>query len=113
MKELHNGSRKITKIVFVLAIIIAVFFAGRLVVSLVYWNDARHIEQPLEPWMTIGYVARSYRVDRESLADTVPFAVQRGKRETLQNLSDAQKISLSELYAQIDVAIAQLRAAKP
>ncbi len=113
MNPVRNGSRKILKIIFVLAVLAALFFAGRLVLSLVYWNDARHIEQPLEPWMTIGYVARSYRVDRAELADAVPFEVRRGERETLQQLADHQNISLEQLYAQIDATLEQLRDAKP
>jgi hypothetical protein len=51
---------------FCLAMAVTLFFAVRLVVHAVYWD--RHQDMALEPWMTIGQIAQSYRIERDALA---------------------------------------------
>ncbi len=45
---------------FVLAAGVTLFFAVRFVASFLYWHDPAHIHEPVKPWMTIGYVAKSW-----------------------------------------------------
>jgi hypothetical protein len=52
-----------------LALLVTLFFAVRLVVHAVYWSQHRDAE--LADWMTIGYVAQSYDIERDNLARAV------------------------------------------
>lgn len=46
---------------FVLAVIFAVFFSARSIAFFFYWQN--HYQEPIEGWMTVRYIAHSYRVD--------------------------------------------------
>jgi hypothetical protein len=54
---------------FAFALFVTLFFAVRLVVHAVYWSQHRDAE--LAGWMTIGYVAQSYHIERDDLARAV------------------------------------------
>ena len=42
---------------FALALVLALFFAARFMTSAVYW--AGHQSEPVQAWMTVGYVGHS------------------------------------------------------
>ena len=91
-----------------LALAVAVFFAVRLVVFTVYWADPAHREQPLEGWMTPGYVANSYGVDRDDLRAALGLAP--GDRATLEEIAAARGVDLSVVLAEVEAALAGARA---
>ena len=47
------------------------FFAVRLVASWIYWNDPAHRDVEIAPWMTPRYVAHSWRLPPEVVAETL------------------------------------------
>ncbi|AHM05624.1 hypothetical protein roselon_03366 [Roseibacterium elongatum DSM 19469] len=102
-------------IAFGLALAVAVFFLIRLVVHTIYWADPAHRDQPLEGWMTPGYVARSYQVDGEVLRDAIglaPRTVPEG-RPTLSRIAAARGIPLEQLVAEIEAALVAAGAGPP
>ena len=46
-------------------------FAVRGVVFWVYWGDPARHEQAIEPWMTPGYIAHSWRVPRAVVVEAL------------------------------------------
>lgn len=93
-----------------LALGVAGFFAVRLTVFTLYWADPAHREQRIEGWMTPGYVARSWGIDRDVVLaalpplspDTLP-----GARPTLNDIAKATGIALPEVIAALETAIAK------
>ena len=100
---------------FVLASAVTLFFALRTVLFFAYWNDPAHRNQPLEGWMTIGYVAHSWRVpaDRLARALNLPPPPEDGTRPPLKRLAKERGESFESFSAEIEEKIRQLRAEGP
>lgn len=98
---------------FVLTTLIALFFATRFLISVLYWSDPAHRDQPLEGWMTIGYVAHSYDVPRDKLIEMLKLAPPEGKdrktRPNLEQIAEDRGQTFDALKAEIDAAILTLR----
>jgi hypothetical protein len=48
---------------FALATLVTLFFLVRLAVQAVYWSDPAHRNMVPQPWMTVGYIGRSWGLD--------------------------------------------------
>ena len=99
-------------IAMVLALGVALFFAVRLTVFTIYWADPAHRDQPIEGWMTPGYVARSHDVDQAVIRAALPDLPAAGTpaRQTLAQIAADADIPLPMLIAALTAAIAAARA---
>ncbi|HCL66615.1 MAG TPA: hypothetical protein DIC56_17605 [Rhizobium sp.] len=98
---------------FVGATLIALFFASRFLLSVLYWSDPAHRNQPLEGWMTIGYVAHSYDVSRDRLIESLGLRPpDKKERPTLERIAGERGQTLEAFETEIEAAIARLRAEK-
>lgn len=95
---------------FLLACAVTLFFAGRFTFYTVYW--ATHRELPVEPWMTVGYIARSWGFDPRALdaAAGLPPPEVRGHPQPLLEIARARGVPVAEVIAEIEAAIDSLRA---
>ncbi|GEO85649.1 MULTISPECIES: hypothetical protein [Alphaproteobacteria] len=102
---------------FLVTTLITLFFATRFLLSILYWSDPAHRNQPLEGWMTIGYVAHSYDVPRDRLMEILnlqPSDNQNKRaRPTLERIARDQGQSLDAFEIDVKAAIALLRAQEP
>ncbi len=80
------------------------FFAVRLLMFTVYWADPEHRGQPLEGWMTPGYVAHSYDLSPEVVRDALELDPGDEKRRTLAEIAKASDRTLEEIQRRIDEA---------
>ena len=98
---------------FVLACVVTLVFAGRFVTFTVYW--ATHREVPVEPWMTVGYVARSWGLDPMALdrAAGLPLLEELGRPQTLGEIAGNRGVPVDQVIAELEAAIATLRAGAP
>lgn len=87
---------------FVAALIVTLFFAGRLLLFTVYWADPDHRDQHLEGWMTPGYVAHSYDLSPEVVREVLELDAGGGKRRTLAEIAKASGMTLEEIQRRID-----------
>lgn len=94
---------------FVLASLGATFFAGRIVWNAVYW--AQHRQEPVQPWMTVGYVGHSWGLPpREIDARAgLPLPV-KGHPLTLQQIADQRGVPVAEIIALVEATVAQMQA---
>lgn len=93
-----------------LCLVAALGFAGRAAYLLHYWSDPAHQAQPLEPWMTPRYVARSYAVDPRALGAALGVRPDRGTRPTLGALAAERGLGFAAYAEQVRAVIAHLRA---
>ncbi len=91
-------------VAFLAALVVTVFFAARLLVFTVYWADPDHRGQPLEGWMTPGYVAHSYDLSSEVVRDALELDPGDGERRTLAEIATASGWTLKEIQRRIDEA---------
>lgn len=94
--------RKLAKIGFIIAALIFLLFISRLLFSIYYWSDKDRQYQPLEQWMTIGYIARSYGVDRLKLIDQFPYNLDQAKRKSLKEIAALNNVAVEEVIREIN-----------
>ena len=100
---------KVAASAFGVALIVALFFAVRLAYFMVYWSDPAHRNQPIEDWMTVGYVARSYNVPRDKLAAAIAVTPAPGQRRTLAEIARDRGVDSDTLKTELRQAIARLQ----
>jgi len=100
---------KLAATAFVAALILALFFAARLTYFMLYWSDPAHRNQPIEDWMTVSYVARSYDVPRDKLAAAIGLAPRPGQRRTLAEIAAERGVGTDALKTELRQAIARLQ----
>lgn len=95
---------------FLLACAVTLFFAGRFTVYTVYW--ATHQEVPVEPWMTVGYVARSWGLEPRALdAEAgMPVPEVKGHPQTLEEIARDRGVPVAEVIAEVEAAVGRMKA---
>jgi hypothetical protein len=102
--------RRVSLIAFVAACLLAGVFLFRFAVATVYWSDVSHLEQVPAPWMTPGYVARSWNVDPHEVATALgldPDAPPRGR--TLADIAEAQGVPTDVLIGELTTYLSDAR----
>lgn len=88
-------------------------FGTRFTVRLIYFSDPDHVQQPLEGWMTLGYVARSWEVPRQSLHDWLHLPPDTPRRATIREIADNMGLSPADLGARLLAKANSLHGSQP
>ncbi len=108
LRRLWTEHRLLT-LAFGLALALTLVFAARTVAFWVYWNDPARQEMAIEGWMTPGFVAHSWQVDRRVVGDAL--GLEPGSpRQTLAEIAAARGVPLAEIEAEVMAAIRAARA---
>src|SRR5205814_3989557 len=90
---------------FVLVVGVTGLFAVRTVRRAIYWHY--HQDEPIRPWMSIGYIAHSYRVPpwilRQALG--LPAKTNGPDRRPIREIAREQNVSVNEVIAILQDAI--------
>lgn len=95
---------------FALACAVTLFFSGSFVYHTVYW--ATHQNEVVRPWMTVGYVAKSWGLDGreiDALAG-LPLPEVKGRPQTLKEIAADRGVPVSDVIAEVEAAVTALRA---
>ena len=112
MRRLWRDHRLLT-IAFLLAGVLTTFFAVRLIASWIYWNDPAHRDVEIAGWMTPRYVAHSWRLPPEIVAETLDLGPPAGPPPTFADLAAERGVTVEDLATQIEAAAEAHRAARP
>lgn len=74
----------------ILAGVAACVFAVKLIIFTVYWMEPKHRLQPLEPWMTPGYVARAYDINPKQIISFLELPAEFDRPMTLEQIAMQQ-----------------------
>ncbi len=91
---------------FVLVVSFTGFFAVRTVRRATYWRS--HRDEPIRPWMSIGYISHSYHVPPHVLTEALGLPPQPDRRP-IRAIAREQNRPVSEVIAILQDAIAQAR----
>lgn len=96
---------------FLLASAVTLFFLVRMASSAIYWANPAHHNETVKPWMTAGYIARSWHVDPRMLdiLAGLPGPKDHGPW-TIRQAAEARGVEVSEVIAQVNRALAVLKA---
>lgn len=106
LTKLWRTNRWLT-ISFVLTLTLALVFIIRASVFFVYWQH--HEDEPVEGWMTIRYVAKSYRVSPKLLHDAIGLPETGPDHRPLIRIARERNQPLDQLTNQIIEAIEAAR----
>jgi len=95
-------------VAFLLAASFAGLFAVRAVRRAVYWSS--HRDEVIRPWMSVHYVARSYRVPPHVLYRAINLEPLPRDRRPLREVAREQNRAFEALAAELQNAIAEFRA---
>ena len=94
---------------FAIALSLTLFFAGRFVAQVIYWSDPARQEQEVEGWMTLRYVAKSWRLPARDLYEAAGLpAPLRGRPLTLDQLAKERGMPRDALIEEVKVGISRL-----
>jgi hypothetical protein len=96
---------------FLLSLLIAGLFAARTIRQARYWHH--HRDEQIRPWMSIHYIARSYRVPPRVLFDAIGLKPGPPDRRPLREIAAEQNRPVSELISELQTAIVRERAEHP
>jgi hypothetical protein len=101
----------IALIAFALVVTATGFFAVRTVRRAMFWRQ--HHDEVIRPWMSVPYVAHSYRVPPHVLYEALKIPPQPHDRRPLRQIAREQKRSVEEVTTVLREAIARERAIHP
>ena len=98
---------------FVLAAAVTLFFAVRFVASVLYWHDPAHIHEPVKPWMTIGYVAKSWGLRGPDIDAAAGLPKPKGGHPfTIHDIALQRGVPEAEIMKLVEDTVAMLVAAQ-
>jgi hypothetical protein len=112
MKKL-GGRGWLVVLAFLVVVSFTGFFASRTIRRAVYWHY--HQDEPIRPWMNLGYIAHSYNVPPWVLHQALGLPSQPGKpdRRPIREIARSQNRSVEEVIAILQNAIIHVRPPYP
>jgi hypothetical protein len=107
MKRLGRW-RWLIALAFLLAAAAAGLFAVRTARHALYWS--RHRDEAIRPWMSVPYVARSYRVPPPVLYRAIDLTPVPHDRRPLRDIALEKNRTVEELRVELERAVAEFRA---
>lgn len=92
---------------FCAAALITLFLAARTAAFYAYWSMHRAV--PIEDWMTIGYVARSWDVPPQTLRGALGLATEGHDRRSIARIAAERGVPAGMLIDDIEKAVADAR----
>jgi hypothetical protein len=101
----------IATLLLALALLAAGVFTVRSVTHAVYWRDPAHRAQPIEPWMTPGFIARSWHLPRGAVIEALhaPVPPPDGPMD-LEELAAFRGVPVETVIAEAEALVAPRRA---
>ncbi|MBN2630403.1 MAG: hypothetical protein JXR75_07670 [Rhodobacteraceae bacterium] len=101
----------ILTLTFALALALTLFFAVRFGVQVVYWSNPEHRNQQVQPWMTVGYIGKSWGLPAREIDALAGLpSPERGRPFTLEQIARDRGVPVAEVIAQVESALAVLLA---
>lgn len=100
----------VLSLAFALALGLSLFFAGQFVMRTIYWMNPEHHNQQVMPWMTVGYIGRSWGVDPRELDGEAGLPLPDGDPMTLQQIASERGVPVADVIAEVQAALLRLKA---
>ena len=87
---------------------LALFFLVKFAMGAIYW--AGHQREPVQPWMTIGYVAHSWDLKAREIDDRAGLPKPVDHPLTLQEIANQRGVPVADIVAQVEKTVAEMLA---
>lgn len=93
---------------FALASTLALWLLVHVVAGLIYWQA--HEDEPIEPWMTVGYIGRSWDLSPRAIDEAAGLPPpEDGRPFTLAEIARRRGVPVEVVIAEVEAALAELR----
>ena len=106
-----NWKQWLVLIAFVIVVGFTVSWGVRALTIAAYWQY--HEDEPIESWMTVGYVAHSYHVPPHVLFKSLGLPHKPPDSRPLSEIANEQDISIDDVRAKLTDAIIHARPPYP
>ena len=96
---------------FLVAVIVTGFFLVRTVRRAIYWHN--HRDEPIRAWMSVPYVAHSYRIPPHVLNKAIGLPEMQRDRRPLREIAREQNRPVETLIHELEEAIVHSRPPYP
>jgi len=94
---------------FVLAVAASLALVGRITYRAIYWSQ--HQQEPVQPWMTVGYVGRSWSLDPREIDARAGLPLpELGKPFTLEQIARDRGVPVSDVITLVEQTVAAMLA---
>ncbi|SLN35425.1 hypothetical protein [Roseisalinus antarcticus] len=93
---------------FLMSLAVALFFALRLLASVLFWSPPEL--QPIKPWMTVGIVARMHDYAPRALNAEAGFPRPDPRASTMAEIARARGVPVEAVIAELEAALSRLDA---
>lgn len=100
-------ANRLLAVALVLAVALSGFFGWRLVDRALYWSDPAHIHQRPAPWMTIGYLSRSWHMPPSELAQALDLPPDHPRGRNFSEIAADQGVPVSDVLDRLSARLAQ------
>jgi hypothetical protein len=100
---------KVLAAIFLVAVTLALGFATVMAVHAIRFRDHVVERQPVEPWMTIRYVARAWQVPPDEIGAALGVDRDTGKGRSLNEIAEMQGLTPEEAVAAVERVLAEKR----
>jgi hypothetical protein len=98
---------------FVLALVIALWFAARFVMDFLYFQDPNHVDVELEPWMTPRFIVMTYDLPRPLVFDLLGIQQGEERGQPMRDVAEDLGLTMEELTDLVRDAAQKYREAQP
>ena len=96
-------SNRLLVIAFAIALALTVLFGIRTTASLIYWSNHQNV--PVAGWMSAGYIAKSYRVDIETVRQSLGLDPDMRDRRPIGRIAADRGVPAAVLIGQVNDAL--------
>jgi hypothetical protein len=101
---------------FVLAAAVTLFFLVHIVMRTVFWMDPAHHDMTPQPWMTVGFIARSWDLDPAEIdarAGLPSPGEGNGRPRTLIEIARQRGVPVEQVITEVEAVILTMKTESP
>jgi hypothetical protein len=96
-------TNRLLVIAFAIALTLTVVFGVRTTAFLIYWSNHQNV--PIAGWMPAGYVAKSYRVDIETVREALGLDPEAHDRRPIARIAKDRGVPVEVLISDVNAAL--------
>lgn len=93
-----------------LAVIVAIWFATRVLMDFLYFNDPNNVDVELKRWMTPRYIVKTYDLPRPEVFEILQLDLDADSGRRLGRIAEQDGLTMQQLTEKVREGAAQYRA---
>ena len=99
-----------------MAVAVTLFFLVHITLRAAFWLDPAHHDMTPQPWMTVGFIAKSWELDAAEIDARAGFpspGAGKGHPMTLIEIARTRGVPVAEVITEVEAVVLTLKAQGP